>query len=76
MMHPSDMILEQSNDDEESYLDCRPNRRILQLGDKENVSLIEDDYIIVDAVKDQSKGAQVLQRNKRSFFEDSLIVNE
>ena len=57
MMHPSDMILEQSNDDEESYLDCRPNRRILQLGDKENVSLIEDDYIIVDAVKDQSKGA-------------------
>ena len=75
-MHPSDMILEQSNDDEESYLDCRPNRRILQLGDKENVSLIEDDYIIVDAVKDQSKGAQAVQRNKRSFFEDSLIVNE
>ena len=50
LMHPSDMILEQSNDDDDSYLDQRPRRGMDLLGDHESISLIEDDYIIVDPI--------------------------
>lgn len=51
MLHPSDMILEQSNDDDESFVERRPRRGGLTL-DRENISLIEDDYILVDQVTD------------------------
>ena len=57
-MHPSDMILEQSNDDDESYLDQRQRKGVdSYLGGQErsNLSLIEEDYIIVDQGSDELK---------------------
>lgn len=51
MLHPSDMILEQSNDDDESFIDRRTRRGGLTV-ERENISLIEDDYILVDQVAD------------------------
>ena len=57
-MHPSDMILEQSNDDDESYLDQRQRKGTdSYLGGQErsNLCLIEEDYVIVDQGSDQFK---------------------
>lgn len=53
LINPSDMIMEQSNDDDDSYMDQRPRRYVDLLGDQENISLIEDDYIIVDPITEQ-----------------------
>jgi len=53
LINPSDMIMEQSNDDDDSYMDQRPRRCVDLLGDQENISLIEDDYIIVDPITEQ-----------------------
>ena len=76
-MHPSDMILEQSNDDDDSYMDKRPRRGAAHLPDQENISLIEDDYIIVDPITEQYRAAnKSFGLSKRSFFEESLIMKE
>lgn len=78
-MHPSDMILEQSNDDDESYIDQRPRIGIDLIGgadDQEHISLIEDDYIIVDPVTERYRASQSNQRNRRSFFEENLMATE
>ena len=57
-MHPSDMILEQSNDDDESYLDQRQRKgtdSFLCGQERSNLSLIEEDYVIVDQGSDELK---------------------
>ena len=75
-MHPNDMILEQSNDDDDSYVDTRPRRRI-DLLDSTNMSLIDDDYLIVDQVTEQYRNKinqqlSATNANKRSFFDENL----
>jgi len=53
LMHPNDMILEQSNDDsvtDESSVEQLPGRVINILGETENISLIEEDYVLVDPI--------------------------
>ena len=76
LINPSDMIMEQSNDDDDSYVDQRPRRCVDLLGDQENISLIEDDYIIVDPITEQYRASQTsLTRNQRpSFFEENLMM--
>ena len=77
LINPSDMIMEQSNDDDDSYVDQRPRRCVDLLGDQENISLIEDDYIIVDPITEQYRASQIsMTRNQRpSFFEENLMMN-
>ena len=76
LINPSDMIMEQSNDDDDSYVDQRPRRCVDLLGDQENISLIEDDYIIVDPITEQYRTNQLsMSRNSRpSFFEENLMM--
>ena len=76
LINPSDMIMEQSNDDDDSYVDQRPRRGVDLLGDQENISLIEDDYIIVDPITEQYRtGQNSMTRNQRpSFFEENLMM--
>jgi hypothetical protein len=78
LMHPSDMILEQSNDDDDSFVDRRPRRGIDLLGEAErtNVSIVEDDYVIVDPITESFRNKNGSDKNRRSFFEESLISIE
>ena len=72
------MILEQSNDDDDSFVDTRPRRKIDAFGvDSENISLIEDDYVIVDPITEGYRAQLNLQlsasnSNKKSFFDENL----
>lgn len=75
LINPSDMIMEQSNDDDDSYVDQRPRRCVDLLGDQENISLIEDDYIIVDPITEQYRASNTManRSNRPSFFEENLM---
>ncbi len=54
LIHQNDQILEQSNEDDDSFVDRRQRRRLDQFGlDSENMSLIDDDYVIVDTITEQ-----------------------
>ena len=75
-MHPSDMILEQSNDDDSSFIDRRPRRAVDIACDQENISLIEQDYIIVDPITESYRLNMSQNRNRRSFFEENLRYSE
>ena len=79
-MHPSDMILEQSNDDEDetSFLQRQNQRRGI---DCENISLIQEQVVQGDdegqneyriLMNEQEIGGPV----KRSFFEENLASSE
>ena len=77
-MHPDDMILEQSNDDDSSYLDRRVKRGVDLLGDAESISLLVDDYIIEDQDTNVALRTELRSRengaHKRQFFEDNLLT--
>ena len=49
------------------------------LGDHENISLIEDDYVIVDQITESYRQLQRLREvthQKRSFCEENLIASQ
>ncbi len=51
LIHQNDQILERSNEDDDSFVDRRQRRRLDPFGmDSENISLIDDDYVIVDPI--------------------------
>ena len=78
LMHPHDMILEQSNDDDESFVDQRPRRAANLLHDstydKDMSSSMDDQYIIPDPITEKFRAMK--QDSRRSFFEESLIAND
>lgn len=73
LINPSDMIMEQSNDDDDSYVDLRTRRCVDLLGDQENISLIEEDYVIVDPITEQYRTDRSC-KSRRSFFEENLLL--
>jgi len=43
------------------------------IGDQENISLIEDDYVIVDPITEQYR-ADCSSMSRKSFFEENLLL--
>lgn len=76
LMHPSDMILEQSNDDDESFTAQRPARgvQLLDIDENTSMSLLENEYVIVDPITESFR--QSSSRSKRSFFDENLLVSD
>lgn len=78
LLHPNDMILEQSNDDDEddSSMEQLPKRIVNILGEAENISLIEEDYVVVDPITESYRSGQKCYESnaRRSFFEENLMA--
>ena len=82
LLHPNDMILEQSDEDdhegaasESSSMERLPSRVIEIMGEPENMSLIEDDRVVADPITESYRsGKRGTERAPRTFFEESLLA--